>query len=701
VSALVTELHKDGIEKDVNTIFNNYDRYYAAYEQSVIQQRKNDYAEFEKLATSQSKLDRVRYYVGYIPMNLKAYMPMNSYYNPAMFNKFAQDYAATKPIGVTINHMEHGQVVMPAPKDVDFSAFVTLAKNQVSLNKERIEAVKPILENLVNFTALKIKKAAEIVAESEAKGLDLEQINEQIEDLKYDIKSLERLNKFQQDNEILFDKILAELCNKEKTVESLKNKDPRRPNRDQYNQMYNILYSSPNSEVLDIDTARIKIANAVSMAATDALSQQIDELEQQRGTKLDTKFYLDFFESRIQVFCDKVKKGNVAWDKSVTSVELWQSKSKHLIHYLTELLESNDEQKIALAFAVLSSLVEATDECAESVFNAVEKFYYNIVKPKFILDELDQKKLSTKDLVHINMTHIRNKVFDKMYGMLPTNDNIKSYLFFLEFGDKHDQSYIRRATQPVLHLSSDDGLTSGDLSRENVDVLKEMGSQAISWLSYRLLLICEQEGYSADGIVMELWEQFKNYDKEPHSMQDVVCPVVFNAYSCLRRWANDIQSPSVKDHVNSILDTAITMELDTAKLITQLSESKDRDGEYIRAKISVKNAMELQIKSLMTLMLIDTDVLKINAPELKASFEKILECEAVTSEIVYDSEPEIVDLLERRPTSELRAFAQLRNTSSPLVTVPELISVSTSVTPLSGDLYESDSSLPRKILVNS
>lgn len=793
-SKLATELHKDGLGKDVDTIFTNYKKYYETYRNSVIEARKADYAEFEKLATSPSRFDRAKYYLGYVPMNLKTYLPIKGYYNPTLFDQFLQEFAATKPLSVSKNHMEHGQVAMPIPTAVDFSEFPKLAMSTMAANKERMEIVKPLLENLVNFKELKAQKAAEVNKANESNGVDLDEINQQIDDLNYDITCLERLNKFKNNSPEIFNKILVELCNTEKTVESLKNKDPKRPNRDLYQQIYKILYGTPDSKVIEnvADAAAI-VNNAVAVnGGVKVLQEQIDKLEQQRGTKFDDNFYLEFFKSRIQVFCDKVKLGNVAMDKSVTSVELWQSKSKHLINYITELLESNDEEKIALAFSTLTSLVEATDECAESIFTTVEKFYYNRVKPKFILEQLEQGKISAKDLVYINMTHVRNRVFNRLYGMLPTHKGIKAAFFFMDFSDKHDEKYIRDATQAVLHLNGDGSLISGDLSRKNLDVLKELGARSISWLGYRLLSACEQEGYSADGIIMELWEQFINYNVEPYSMQDSACPVAFNAYSCLRHWADSLQDANVKSQVHSILDAAIKMELDTLKLIKRLAESKDEVGKYIsnklnsgfstnqvfielysteedddkvqeyimkmlrsvntidaeslssmlyglkhcsnpnvrnyvnkrvtcndegicevnldeflaelkefqvnkqireliRQKISVKNEMELQVKGLMALMLIDTGVFVVNSPEINKSVKEIV-ADPPVAETRSNAEPlieaELMASIEqemiKKPEnlkSELRAFELSRKKSEDAFrNLPGLTPVSASPT---------------------
>jgi hypothetical protein len=387
--------------------------------------------------------------------------------------------------------------------------------------------------------------------------------------------------------------MLTRLCDSELRFQRLDPLD-RSINRDYYNLIRDELYPNRNEDVISIEVAQQKFKDFISIENVNNLDQEIEALELQLGLKVSTEFYLNFFQSRIKLFCDKVKSGNVAWDKSVLSVELWQTKSMHLIHYLTDLLNSESAEKVDLAFATLCQLVEATDECAESIFNAVEKFYYNLVKPQFIKQEFAAGNLSLQDLVHINMTHIRNRVFDKLYGMLPTNETIQGFFFFMEFGDKHDQSYIRRSTQSVLHLSSDDGLTSGDLSRESVDALKELGASGISWLGYRLLLSCDQEGYSVNGIINELWEQLKNFDKQPLSMQDATCPVAFNAYTCLRHWANSIQDANLKQHIDRILDKAKLQELDTHKFIKAMSENSDAIGAYIANKLNGPRKMSLE-----------------------------------------------------------------------------------------------------------
>ncbi len=741
VSKLETKLHKGGMGKDVNKIFDGYAEYYEKYRNDVIAARQNSYAEFEKLASS-GLLDRAKYYLGYIPMNLRTYLPINSYYNPSMFNSYTVKVAASNTLGITKTHMQHGQVVMPAPAAVEFSQFITVAMTKIAGNNERTDLLKCLLTDLVNFKEFKKQKAIEAIAKIEPE--ELAKINETIDDLNYDINKLNKFKEYHDKCPAIIEQMLESLCDESKTVhdaekapivvEVVKGVSVRKQvNRDYYKLIWSALYAQdPNNVATKIkskEEAKVILQQLLSMDAVNKLKDKVDELEIQRGTKFSTEVYLEFFESRLKVFCDKVKDGNVAWDKSVTSVDLWQSKSKHLIHYITGLLESQEEEKIGLAYNVLTSLVEATDECAESIFTTVEKFYYNLVKPQFIL----QQKMSAKDLVAINMTHIRNKVFDRLYGEMAIHPKIKSGLFFMDFYDKHDQSYIRRATQHVLHLSSDDGLTSGDLSRKNVDVLKEIGARSISWLGYRLLTACEQDGYSADGIIMEMWDQFKNYNVGPYSVQDTTCPIVFNAYSCLRNWADSLQDP-IKAETHKFIDDAISMELDTVKLIKALSESKekDRNGVYIakkledlsvssflaeldnpeddddevqqyitkvirnvnrhdinslatilsglkhcdntnvrayvnkrikcneegvstvdvneflaelnefqtnkqirdsiRAKISAKNDMEIQVKQLLSLMLIETGVFEINSPELKKETDSILNSDPITND---------------------------------------------------------------------
>jgi hypothetical protein len=179
-----TALHKEGLGHDVDNVFNAYERYLKQHRESVLASRKKSYDAFAKLQHSVSKLDKLKYYLGFVPMNLKYYLPINYYYNPAMFNRFAKDHLAQQPLSVTTSHMQHGQVSIPKPAAVDFQAFINLISEKINAKQDQIEDIKPVLNNLVNFkelvkTKLTFKekdKLQEELSELARKKLDLNRL---------------------------------------------------------------------------------------------------------------------------------------------------------------------------------------------------------------------------------------------------------------------------------------------------------------------------------------------------------------------------------------------------------------------------------------------------------------------------------------------------------------------------------------------
>lgn len=333
----------------------------------------------------------------------------------------------------------------------------------------------------------------------------------------------------------------------------------------------------------------------------EALAKQLNALSTSLNMKdvsltengeIPDEVYINFFNKTLREICYKIETlKDVAWDKGSDGMKAWQIKSMHVINYVQELI--NNEKIGEAQERLINIVVDINDHCAHALYTVIDDLYKEYVEPEYIAND---PKISLENIIGANMRSYRNSSLNFLYNYLSNIDSVKAALFFIDFVDRHDKSKIFEGLRN-FHLNSDGDGIAGDLSNENSDLLKEITAQFVSYLISSSLIVCEQ-GYSVDGIIHQLWVQVD-------SPSDSLCPKQYNARVCIERWSKDFQNEDIENYIKQIVD------------------SKD----------------EVQVKKLLSLMLMSTGVFELNSKEHQEEFDKILKSDIDENDVKHKLAP--------------------------------------------------------------
>lgn len=122
-----------GMSKDIEILMADFYKFKDTYE--VIQTRKRVYNKFERLRGSAYFTDKIKYYIGYIPMNIYWYS-ISAVYNLLILKEFLKQKNKDQAYGLTTEHILNVPIVLPeADPEVDFKAFMELV-NSSELDSE-------------------------------------------------------------------------------------------------------------------------------------------------------------------------------------------------------------------------------------------------------------------------------------------------------------------------------------------------------------------------------------------------------------------------------------------------------------------------------------------------------------------------------------------------------------------------------------
>lgn len=504
--------HRDGAEGDIKRLTAEFKQYYTKHPKLAA--RQASYDSFQKLATTPGILNKVKYYLGYIPMNLSWHLRSIFYY-PRLPNNFLSARSQANAWGININQAPY---IVPQAPDIDFDGFLKTVSTSIVDSPANMRMFKANIKNSPKFSG--------VSPEYKTKVEDYGYENATLLKLKKELSALSPEAYQNKVNRVITATDSRFLLPQEKAFKKIvQGRDSILTAQQQVIKEVEQAIASNDKLIADCDQILVSYWKQHLKLSLDATDDEVFEA---------------YLLKLLKDICEQVRTGSVGWEKSIASINEWQNISRHVFAYILKLIHSNEPHDIDAAHEIISNIVMDTgDYCAQASYDIMLDLY----KQHILCKVIAAAKLPVQDLMALNMQWYRKTVFDGLYHIFKENEYVRAIFFHMDFNDRHDYAYIIYALK-ALDLDSNLSMRK-DLSSENTDLLKELTASLVAFTIAQLLTACEQ-GYSPEGILSELFEQIKN----PLNNQ---YPKEFDAANCVLMWADTFENYAVRHYIKTHL----------------------------------------------------------------------------------------------------------------------------------------------------
>lgn len=332
-------------------------------------------------------------------------------------------------------------------------------------------------------------------------------------------------------------------------------------------------------------------------------TEAIDNLINKKASSTETMRKYEDFKKKLSILLFKIKTGrDLAMDKTVHSVKVMQKISIKVINFILDLIKDNDSENIVLAQSLISNIIEDTDgRCAQAPFTIFLKLYNQYVKGLDIEDLVNRKIYTSKELLSLNLQHLRNINVNQIIYILNKDPLIRSLFFHMDFMDHHDNVYVKAALSS-LNLNYYKELDE-DISTTNIDIVKEIAASIFAYIVKNILIISNSL-YNPDGIIDSMTTQLiKNVIEinQKLSLDPDVIPKQYNVLSCLKLWIEEKNNVELNNLLADITDDV---------------NKNSKDASAIN---------QINIKKIITSMLLDLNIINFTEKGIKEVESKKIE----------------------------------------------------------------------------